>query len=637
MLNITVMSRTVARMVGEFIDWSTLNTFSVLSRNNHRCFQVAWMQRLKLHFQDAYERMMSQDIDVTATDWKREFYLLCKEKFKHTNQREMLLYLNVTAGNIPALSGISFKDFYSFYLALRHKPWLLQAAADQQSVLNYYYERLTVWYQDDSINTTAHPLLVHWALYCRQPFTVIDSFITNCADIYREGAGMNLLGHAIYHGDVAIIEHLVNNYSLSLEHHDSAGFTPLMLAILFNQTAIVEFLITQHANVNAKLAATQEEKSMRILANRLPDEGSVLDLAIKCNCNLEILDLLIQNGAVSNIMKPLHAAILQFNMEHMAYFIDKYPESINEPSHRGELPLVSYLSMSHPGLDYDYYAGYKLLRDRGARIPANDKSNANNQLLYHYAAKIKNGGLAIMIDLHHAGMKFDYTDSYNGMHALHIAATHGNTPCVSFLLDLYNQAPDLCVDNAEGKNVFYHALRNQDVQGGLAVLQDLLQRGADPNQPLLINRELISPLGYAIQESYHDATDLLLAFGGYCFKPYEWALQKKNFYVMRKCLAGRFNEVNPEDRLIADTLKANYKIRWFLHNLCVNVSARSWDDALNALLRVVLKLDVPESLRAHETALEALDSGSLYQHYLEVQEHLAVIDSAENNILGMHV
>ncbi|XP_039494115.1 inversin-A isoform X2 [Drosophila santomea] len=221
-----------------------------------------------------------------------------------------------------------------------------------------------------------------------------------------------------------------------LESADEDGFTPLHLAVIQGNLAMVNLLLANKAEVNA-----------------VDNEGhSVVHWATVCG-EVESLRAVLAAGASvakpdANGGTPLHYAAQMCGASH-----DSKQQASSSTSSRLSLEILGIL-LSHPQSSVD-------VQDKDGRQP----------LLWAASA----GSAKAVIALVKAGARVESSDK-DGLTALHCAGSRGHTECIDTLIGLCGAPTDLIDSN--GCTALHYAV----TLGHADATARLLDLEADPNR-----------------------------------------------------------------------------------------------------------------------------------------------------------
>ncbi|KAH8363128.1 hypothetical protein KR084_005587 [Drosophila pseudotakahashii] len=221
-----------------------------------------------------------------------------------------------------------------------------------------------------------------------------------------------------------------------LESADEDGFTPLHLAVIQGNLAMVNLLLANRADVNA-----------------VDNEGhSVVHWATVCG-EVESLRAVLAAGASvakpdANGGTPLHYAAQMCGASH-----DSKQQASSNASSRLSLEILGIL-LSHPQSSVD-------VQDKDGRQP----------LLWAASA----GSAKAVIALVKAGARVESSDK-DGLTALHCAGSRGHTECIDTLIGLCGAPTDLIDSN--GCTALHYAV----TLGHADATARLLDLEADPNR-----------------------------------------------------------------------------------------------------------------------------------------------------------
>ncbi|XP_055324548.1 ankycorbin [Sitodiplosis mosellana] len=215
-----------------------------------------------------------------------------------------------------------------------------------------------------------------------------------------------------------------------LESADEDGLTPLHLAVIQGNTALVNLLIANKANVNA----VDNEGHSVVHWAAVCGEVEALRALLAAGSDITITDL---NGG-----SPLHYAAQMSN-------------GSGYQSHSANLALeILEIFLQQPNVHVD-------VCDRDGRQP----------LLWAASA----GAVKAVLMLVKAGARVESADK-DGLTALHCAASRGHTECINVLINLCGAPVDLIDTN--GCTALHYAV----TLGHADATYMLLDLGADPNR-----------------------------------------------------------------------------------------------------------------------------------------------------------
>jgi ankyrin repeat protein len=220
-------------------------------------------------------------------------------------------------------------------------------------------------------------------------------------------AAADMLTTALRTGDLTTIETLLS-FGLDPKLPDRHGQTPLRLALLSNQTKVVELLLARNVDPNAPLDNSPfpampleyalEYGSLRAASILIaaganvdakgPRGRTALHFAV-VGRHLDVLQLLIEKGADLNVRdaegaSPLDDAVWRGSLDAVAILLAhgaRLNESdtqtgatpINEAAYRGNTSVVQYLLQFHPDVRIPDKRGYSPL-DNAIRMGKEDSS-----------------------------------------------------------------------------------------------------------------------------------------------------------------------------------------------------------------------------------------------------------------------
>ncbi len=321
---------------------------------------------------------------------------------------------------------------------------------------------------------------------------------------YHSIKGYNMLHYAIANNSITAVRILLNTQNKNERTLNKEGYTPLHLVIhkckqysnnKYNrlEVKILKYLITQHVDVNKT-----NNKGIT------PLEDTIFD-----NLNIEIVELLLQNGANPNIKtKSSHDGLLHYTCNHNKILYTKAllnngtnvnykNKHMNTPLHiavkNGNLKIVKLLAaVSSIQIDRKDKQGYVALELALLNLYANKGFNIMQVLLKNGANSnrrlIKNSEMTLLHyasyynNLDHAktfletGAKINYIipESEFGYTALHWAAQSGNIKIIKLLKD-YNA--DFNIKDFKNCTPLERAFNEEH----LDAVKVLIKCGANPN------------------------------------------------------------------------------------------------------------------------------------------------------------
>ena len=264
-----------------------------------------------------------------------------------------------------------------------------------------------------------------------------EPFVMPSADGFKLKPKANSIWSAAGSGDLkAVKQHLAKGIDINAKD-SSLGITPLASAILQDQTQMVEFLIQQSADVNAK--------------NR--DGGTALHTAAFLG-QYEVAELLVQKGADVNAKNedgetPISSTMADWGTtEFIASLLQLKLD--RERVETGRAQIVELLRQHGVQTDFADPAGDGICKAAGA---------GDIEAVKQHLAK---------------GMDINTRDGKFGMHPLSWAALHGQSKMVGFLIQ---QSADVNAKQQDGST----ALHTAAFLGRYKTAELLIQKGADVN------------------------------------------------------------------------------------------------------------------------------------------------------------
>jgi ankyrin repeat protein/uncharacterized caspase-like protein len=202
----------------------------------------------------------------------------------------------------------------------------------------------------------------------------------------RHGLGITPLHYAVSTNRLAIVKYLVSQ-GAEIEASDNWGETPLLAAAKFGYIHIVEYLHSQGANINAR------DNDNRTPLHKVGYVG-----------NVEMAKSLVSRGANINardndIRTPLHIAVTMAEAD-MAEYLVSQGANVNTQDDSGESPLHTAVGMS-----YTHIAKY--LISNGANI---DFQNKYGKTPLHIATALGNIEMVRYLVSHGADINIEDSD-----------------------------------------------------------------------------------------------------------------------------------------------------------------------------------------------------------------------------------
>jgi len=284
------------------------------------------------------------------------------------------------------------------------------------------------------------------------------------------------IADAIKKGNRENISALMEKYPDLLTITDYRGYTPLIIAVDEGKKDMVEFLISQGADVNAS-----GEKGLRPL-HTAAQKG-----------NADIAKLLILKGSDVNIVDknkytPLHYAVEERNTDIVKLLIENGAD-VNARTTEGVQPI-------HISSKYGDIEIAKILLAKGADLNSKDKLGSKS---IQYAAG--NGRNRMIEFLLSEGV--DVNDGKGKLTALHNAAWYGKISTARFLIE---KGADVNSLNANKSTPLHLA----SGMGHDKIAEILIDRGANINA---VNKDGSTPIHYAAEKGMIKVVRLLLSRG----------------------------------------------------------------------------------------------------------------------------
>jgi ankyrin repeat protein len=270
--------------------------------------------------------------------------------------------------------------------------------------------------------------------------------------------GSSYLHLSVREGNIEIVEFLISQ-GADVNIKDSLGVTPLQVAARAGRLEIVEYLLSKGAKV-----------SVKDHTGNTPLHDAVI------NEHIQIVKILVSHGADINTadsenQTALHDAIKLKSIEISEFLLTK-GANVNTKNDQGRSPL-------HDAANSGNLSLVKELVAKGAGVNIKDKYEG---LPLHYAAR--DGYLAIVKYLISKGSKINDRGAFYlqrevweltlGCTPLHIAASQGHLDVVKYLIA---QGADVSAKNNDGETALVLAMKNENenVADYLAFLERKVQ------------------------------------------------------------------------------------------------------------------------------------------------------------------
>ena len=270
--------------------------------------------------------------------------------------------------------------------------------------------------------------------------------------------GNSYLHLSVREGNIEIVEFLISQ-GAEVNIKDSLGVTPLQVAARAGRLEIVEYLLSKGAKVGVK-----DHTGITPLHDAVIKE------------HIQIVKILVSHGANINTadsgnQTALHDAIMLKNIEISDFLLTK-GANVNTKNDQGRSPL-------HDAANSGNLSLVKELVDRGAGVNTKDKYEG---LPLHYASR--EGYLAIVKYLISKGSNINDRGAFYlqrgvweltlGCTPLHISASQGHLDVVKYLI---TQGADVSAKNNDGETALVLARRNENenVADYLAFLERKVQ------------------------------------------------------------------------------------------------------------------------------------------------------------------
>ena len=350
---------------------------------------------------------------------------------------------------------------------------------------------------------------------------VVQYLVAHGADVNhvsRDKGGDTVLGIAAYAGHLDIVKYLVSAGANINLPDGKDGETPLILANVDNNKFVVQFLVTQHAQVDATdnngytalcLAAAYDHLDMvqYLVAHGADvnhvsrDKGGDTVLGIAANNgHLDIVKYLVSAGANINLpdgkdgYTPLINATIQDKLDVVQYLMAQHAQVDATDNKHGYTAL--YLAAAHDNLDEVQY-----LVAHGADVNHVSRDKFGDTVL---GIAAYNGHLDIVKYLVLAGANINLPDGKDGRTPLINATVQDKLDVVQYLVA---QHARINATDHWGNT----ALMQAAYDGNLDIVQYLASAGAAINAK---NVDGNTPLDSAVYKDHSDVAEFLKSKGG---------------------------------------------------------------------------------------------------------------------------
>lgn len=192
----------------------------------------------------------------------------------------------------------------------------------------------------------------------------------------KNSSGQTALTFALEVTDASMIEPLMDNADLGLK--DSAGNTPIYVALKFDHPEVFEKLLAKNVDINSAGRTSKNVNNQTILA-----------LAVQRR-NSELVGRLLEKGADTNLadesgVTPLYGAIIGENVDTgiVRALLEKGANVNNQSTSRGATALIYAVVNFNMPVETKLEA-MKLLIEKGADPNKQEKGNGYTALMYAF-------------------------------------------------------------------------------------------------------------------------------------------------------------------------------------------------------------------------------------------------------------
>jgi ankyrin repeat protein len=190
----------------------------------------------------------------------------------------------------------------------------------------------------------------------------------------KNSTGQTALTFALEVTDASMIEPLINNADLSLS--DSAGNTPIFLALRYHHPEIFETLLAKNVDINSAGRSSKNVNKQTILA-----------LAVQRR-NADLVGRLLEKGADPNLaddngVTPLYEAVIGDNIDMgiLRSLLEKGADPNYQGTVRGSTALI-YVVVNFSMPVETKLEAIKLLIEKGADLNKQEFRNGQTALMY---------------------------------------------------------------------------------------------------------------------------------------------------------------------------------------------------------------------------------------------------------------
>lgn len=352
---------------------------------------------------------------------------------------------------------------------------------------------------DIHIKSIKNPTFLHYYSIANKLNTIKNvDFPPDSIDLSLIQSNTSLLHTAIMSNDLNSVEYILNNDYLNV-NFAPGNASPLHIAIKYNRIEMVKLLLKYNANVNLKLVG----------------KGSPLLYATTRDTNLEIINTLLQNGALIKDENILLLAIAKGD-EKVARALSQYGADIfSEVTINTNYKTSSYkASVRHPRIQT------LLMRQEIRNLENLEKIIPSNSSLKGIIEKTKKE-LISKKELSNS-LWYNLKDE-NGLSFLHYALLSNKIDTINYLAEKLNI--DINIKDNKGNTPLHYAVNQKNIEA----VNFLLSKNAEPSVP---NNNKITPFLLLYNDKKIDFETLSKILE--CFEKYGYELKEDRLFLNSK-------------------------------------------------------------------------------------------------------
>ena len=342
---------------------------------------------------------------------------------------------------------------------------------------------------------------------------IVNYLLSNKADVsVKDEQGWNVYHRAANKGNFKILQELIMHNKDYINDVDKMNFTPLYHAVTKGHIEMVNFLLSNKADVSVKndtgrkvYHCAANKGNLKLLQALIMHNNDYVNDVDKMNCtplfyavsngHIDIANYLLSTKADVSVKDEqgwnvYHRAANKGNLKLLQELIMHNKDYINDVDKKNLTPLHHAVSEGHIEI-----VNYLLSNKADVSVKNNQGWN-----VYHIASN--KGNLKILQELiMHNKDYINDVDQYN-LTPLHHAVSEGHIEIVNYLLS--NKA-DVSVKNDQGWNVYHRAAN----KGNLKLLQELIMHNKDYIND--VDKMNLTPLYHAVTKGHIEMVNYLLS------------------------------------------------------------------------------------------------------------------------------